>query len=426
MTDDRFSITIDSLGARGDGIGELNSKPVYVPFALPGEQVTIRVREERKSGIYGELVEVDKPSAERQVPPCPHFAKCGGCDLQHLNDSRYARWVRDRALFALTQQGLSDVPVDEPVIASAASRRRVALKALKTAGGMILGFNQRGSHQIVDLESCAVMLPKFEALLEPLRAMLAKTLPAAKLATVHLTDTDSGIDMLVDAPDELTLDAREQLVTFAQTHDVAAIHWNINGFLDPVCVRREPTMIFAGVRVPFAPASFIQASQHCEKAMTEHVLRSCEGSGRVADLFCGLGTFSFPLAQSHQVLAVEGARDALSALEAGRNMGRQDGPPLKQIVTRHRDLFRRPLTPKELDGFDAVVIDPPRAGALAQMQQLSQSQVQRIVSISCNPNTFARDARILVDGGYTFERLTPIDQFLWSSHLEVIGVFSRS
>lgn len=418
---DTLTVTIETLGARGDGIGSHDGKPVYVSGVLPGETVAIQVRETRKNGIYGDLLSIERASGERAEPACRHFGRCGGCQLQHLSGNLYRTWVRDRASFALRQQGFDDVPVEEPFITPPASRRRAALKALKTASGLVLGFNAESSHQIVDISECPVLRPALFDLIEPLRLLLSRLMEPRMLAELHMTETASGVDLVIDAPLKLDLAAREALAAFADAMDLASLHWRSAGFLDPVAVRREPVMAFGDVTVPLPAAAFVQASGDAEAAMVARVAEACAGAKRVADLFCGLGTFTFPLAATHQVLAVEGARDALMALEAGRN--RAAG--LRQIVTKHRDLFRRPLTAAEFKGFDAVVIDPPRAGAQAQMAELAKSDAALIVSVSCNPNTFARDARLLADGGYSLESLLPIDQFLWSPHLELVGIFRR-
>ncbi len=420
-----FEVTIKTMGARGDGVGTQDGLPVYVPMALPGDRATVCVRERKKNGLYADLVSIEEDSAMRGAPACVHFGRCGGCQLQHLNSEAYAQWVQDRAMLALNQHGFENIPIKQAVIASPASRRRVALKALNTAAGLILGFNEAGSHQIVNLNECPVMAPSLQTLLPSLRILLGSLLPARKLATVHLTDTDSGLDMLVEASSTIDLGAREKLAEFADKHDIAALHWSFEGQLDPVSIRREPVMKHAGVKVPLPPAAFIQASIGCERSMVDAVVSACEGTRRVADLFCGIGTFTFPLAVDHQVLAIEGAQESLAALEVGRNMASANGVQLKQIVSKHRDLFRRPLSVKELAAFGAVVIDPPRAGAQAQMVEIANSTVENVVSISCNPNTFARDARILADGGFTIESVLPVDQFLWSTHLELVGVFRR-
>ncbi len=422
---ENLTVTVDRLGARGDGLAEHAGKPVYVPMALPGETVKVQIVETRKNGLYAKLVEVANPSPQRAEPMCPHFGSCGGCQMQHLSDGLYRNWVQDRAGFALGQHGFSDVQIEAPFIASPQSRRRVALKALNTASGVVFGFNAAGSHQIVDVQECPIMHPAIWQLLPELRQLLEEILQQRALAQVHLTLSETGIDLLVDVAHEVSLQEREACVEFANTSDVAAFHWRSEGFLDPIVVRREPVMQFAGVSVPLSPGAFIQATKESESIMVERVLSACSSAGRVADLFSGLGTFALPLAKVHQVLAVEGAQESVQALQNGFNAAPSKGIKLKQVVVKHRDLFRRPLSVKELVGFDAVVIDPPRAGAQMQVEQLAQSNVQTIASVSCNPNTFARDARILVDGGYQLQSVLPVDQFLWSTHLELIGIFTR-
>lgn len=420
-----FSLAIDKLGAQGDGIGEHENLPVYVPGALPGELVTVSVVEKKRGGLNTKLVSVDQPSRSRKLPDCKHFGICGGCQLQHLTDDYYKKWIAERASIALGQHGFENVSVLDPVFAPPASRRRVSFKVHKGGSGLVLGFNAKNSHQIVNLGECPVTSSAIMDIVPQLKFTLNKILPPRTIATVYGTVASNGLDILIDAPLELDLPGRELLADFADDFDIASLHWQHDGFMDPVSIRREPVMNFAGVKVPLPPASFIQTSAECEQTMVDHVVNACEGYGRVADLFCGLGTFSFPLALKHQVLAAEGAQQPLKCLEAGRNFSAAQGIKLKQIVSKHRDLFRRPLTATELNGFEAVVIDPPRAGAQAQMTEIAKSSVKRVVSVSCNPNTFARDARILADGGYCLDSILPVDQFLWSSHLEVVGVFTR-
>ncbi|MBO6503348.1 MAG: 23S rRNA (uracil(1939)-C(5))-methyltransferase RlmD [Kordiimonadaceae bacterium] len=420
-----ITVTIESLGARGDGIAKHDGKPVYVPGALPGEVVQVQVVETRKSGLYTRMLDVKEPSRQRVQAKCQHFGRCGGCQMQHMTDELYRKWVQDRARFALAQQGLDEAQVEDPFMAPPESRRRVALKALQTASGLVFGFNAEGSHQIVDVVQCPVMHSSIWALVPELKRLLGNILPQRALAQVHATLTATGIDLVVDVAHEISLQEREACVQFANDFNISAFHWRSDGFLDPIVVRQEPIMEFAGVKVPLSPGAFIQATSESEAVMIERVQSACSSAGRVADLFSGIGTFTFPLARQHQILAVEGALDAVQALENARNSAPAAGVKLKQVVVKHRDLFRRPLSVKELAGFDAVVIDPPRAGAQMQMEQLAQSGVKTVVSVSCNPNTFARDARILVEGGYELNTVLPVDQFLWSTHLELVGVFTR-
>jgi len=418
---DLIEVKITALGAQGDGIGEYGREPVFVPGTTTGDLVRAEIGAKKKNGYYAVLDEIIEASADRIDPVCKHFGKCGGCQLQFLSEDTYRNWISERAVSALTHQGVAVGRLLEPVICPPRSRRRVALKALNLPGRLVLGFSERQSHQLVDIGECPVTRREITEILPALRKVLQGILKKRMTAEVHVTLTATGIDILVDAAKELDLSERESLVDFANAHDIAAIHWRDQGFLDPVIIRREPMMEFSDARAPLAPAAFIQATNDGEAALVKEVVAACVRYGRVADLFCGMGTFTFPLAKSHQTLAVEGAKQPLEALKAGINQA----SGLKQIITMHRDLYRRPLTPDELSAFDAVVFDPPRAGAKEQAAELAQSSVKKIVAVSCNPNSFARDAKILVAGGYQLETLLPVDQFLWSPHLELVGVFSR-
>jgi len=417
-----IEVKITSLGAQGDGVGEHEGVPVFVPSTAAGDTVRAEIGEKKKNGYYGSLLEIIAASPDRAEPVCQHFEKCGGCQLQFLKPEAYSDWVAERAVSSLAHQGVSVSKVLDPVICKSQSRRRVSLKALNLPGRLLLGFNERQSHQLVDVRECPVTCGEIVALLPALRVALQGVLKLRMNADVHLTLTDTGIDMVVDAAMELDLKARERLVDFANSNDVAAIHWRDQGFLDPVIIRREPMMDFSGIRVPLLPAAFIQATAEGEAALVHHVVATCEGFGRVADLFCGMGTFTFPLAKVHQTLAVEGSKQPLDALKAGLNQAKG----LKQVIPLHRDLYRRPMTAEELSSFDVVVFDPPRAGAKEQAVELARSEVKNIVAVSCNPNSFARDAKILKEGGYQLDSLLPVDQFLWSPHLELIGVFTRN
>jgi len=417
-----LTLDIDKLGAQGDGVAEHEGVPVYVPFSAPGDRVEANVIERGKSSVNAEISKLLTESPYRAEPACQHFGTCGGCQLQYLTNDYYAEWLMDRAKTALSHQGFEGVSVSEARISPVASRRRVALKALHIVGGVALGFNERQSHQITNLSECPITRVELTSLFDPIRQVLAKVLHQREQAEVHMTLTAAGVDLLVKARNELNLQGREDLVDFVRAHDIAALHWEVEGFLDPVLIARPAVMDFSGIQVPLPPASFIQATAEGEAALVDEVLAATANHKRVADLFAGIGTFSFPLARHHQVLAVEGAKASLDALQAAVNRA---GSDLKQIVPLHRDLFRRPLTAKELSAFDAVVFDPPRTGAKEQAEEIAQSDVKTVVAVSCNPNTFSRDARILVDGGYDFEKLVPVDQFLWSPHLELVGVFRK-
>lgn len=419
----RVTLDIQKVGAQGDGIGYVDDQPVYVPYTMAGDIVTATITKENASGATAELVTVDQASEGRIDPVCQHFTRCGGCQLQMMSESRYVDWIMDRVSAALAQHDLSPACIKAPSISPLQSRRRVALKVIKTEKGVIIGFNARASAEVINIQQCPVTLKSITDLLNPLRQLFTDMLQSRSGGTVHLTETASGIDMVVDIAHTLNLSDRELLTEFASTHDIAAIHWIDQGFQDPVLIRRHPVMKFGGYKVALPPANFIQATNEGETILVSEMLEALEGHKRMADLFCGLGTFTVPAAQKMQVLAVEGAKLALDSLQKG--LDQIPGQSLKKVITKHRDLFRRPLTVDELSAFDAVVFDPPRSGAKEQVLQLARSNVETIVGISCNPNTFCRDARILVDGGYRFESIKPVDQFLYSAQLELVGVFKK-
>ncbi len=418
---DTALVTIEAVGALGDGRATVNGQDIFVPGALPGDRVEVMLRAHRGRGPVVERWTMVEAGSGHQVPPCPHAGPCGGCTLQHMAPDIYQAWAARRLLDPLGQQGVDPAVVLPAVFSPPQSRRRLALKARRVKSGVLLGLNAGRSHQIVDMTSCSVAHPALTALFDPLRTVLAKILPGGTRANVALTVTNSGVDCVFDSAAVLDLGAREALADFAERYDIAALHWRDADFLDPIAIRRHPILTCGPVGVGIPPGAFVQATETGQQALSTDCLEALEGAARVADLFAGVGTFTFPLAQHAAVHAVEGARGALDALGAAS----RHASGLKSVTAEHRDLFRRPLTAKELNGFDGVVIDPPRAGAAAQAEMLAQSSVPTIVSVSCNPATFARDAKLLVDGGYRFVQVRAVDQFLWSPHLEIVGIFRR-
>ena len=412
---------IVAIGALGDGVARGSDADIFVPLTAVGDKVKIRLGKKERFGYQSDLLEVLELSERRVKPVCQHFGVCGGCRMQHIAESDYADWMVETVRQTLLHHGHEDVAIDKPIISPPAARRRISLKALKTKDNVVLGFHKFGSHQIVALKECPVTRPEITRLFAPLKAILKEILPARMTAEVSLTLTASGVDVLIDAALEISLEVREKLVDFANTHDLATLNWQDRGFLDPIVHRREAIMTFGRARVPLPPAAFIQATEEGEKALVDLVLKATENRSLVADLFSGLGTFTFPLAEHSKVLAVEGFKPAVDAAQVGINatLG------LKQIIQKHRDLYRRPLTPVELKGFDAVVFDPPRAGAKEQADMLKDSDVPTIVSVSCSPNSFGRDGRILKEGGYVLEGVTPVGQFTWTPHIELVGVYKK-
>jgi 23S rRNA (uracil1939-C5)-methyltransferase len=384
------------VAARGDGV---TADGRFVPFAAPGD----RLREDASV----------EPGPHHQTPPCRHFPQCGGCQLQHLGDAAYAGFVRDRITSALEAQGVP-LPEFAPVhLSPPRTRQRASLGAQRIGKRVLLGFRQERSHRIEDMRECHVLRPELFALVEPLRGLLGVLLPERRSATVKLTLADQGPDVLLEGVSADTLAAAEALTDFAGRHGLARL--SLDEGLGPQ-TRWEPqpvTVTLGGASVPLPHDAFLQATADGEAALVCAVQAAVGEARIVADLFAGIGTFTLNL--SGKVYAAEASRDAVLALKAAR----------PAVFAEHRDLYRRPLTAAELDRFEAVVLDPPRAGAEAQASQLAASRVPRIAYVSCNPASFARDAKLLVAGGYRLERVTPVGQFRWSTHVELAASFRK-
>jgi len=358
-----------------------------------------------------------QPGPHHTNPACPHYGTCGGCQLQHVDDTAFAGFLCDRIRSALAAQGIAFDRFLDAHISPPRSRRRVALTAERKGRSVQLGFNEASSHRIVDLRSCAVLDPRLEAMVAPLRGLLLAILPERKRATIRMTCADQGVDLLMAGVDVEGLAAAEALMNFAEEHRLARLSVD-EGYGPSARWEPEPVSVTLGqVSVPLPEGAFLQATREGEAALVAEVRSAVEGRRAVADLFAGLGTFALSI--DAPVYAVEGARDAILALQAG---ARRAG---KAVSCEHRDLFRRPLTAEELDRFDAVILDPPRAGAREQVEHLACSNVPCIAYVSCNPSTFARDAKRLTDAGYTLGPIRPVGQFRWSTHVELAATFSR-
>jgi 23S rRNA (uracil1939-C5)-methyltransferase len=353
-----------------------------------------------------------EPGPDHAKAPCHHFPACGGCQLQHVSDTAYARYITDRIMHALHAQGIDAPEMDVPHISAPRTRRRASLRAERRGKHVALGFNVGGSNTIVDLKECPILLPELFALVRPLRRLLAALLAERGRAGVTLTRADQGIDLMLSGFEADGLAAVEALTVFGETNALARL--SLDEGYGPR-VRYAPddvTITLGGVPVTLPEGAFLQATADGEAALVNAVQTALTGASIVADLFAGLGTFA--LALPGKVHAVEGARDAVLALTATR-----------RVTVEHRDLFRRPLSSAELNRFDGIVLDPPRAGAKEQVGALAQSKVAHIAYVSCNPATFARDAKTLINGGYCLKRITPVGQFRWSTHVELAAAFSR-
>lgn len=394
-----MSEEIVRIAARGDGV---TAGGRHIAFAVPGDMLLANGTLEHGPG--------------HQTPPCRHFPECGGCQLQHLTDAAYADYCASRVAGALAQHAL-ETEIRSPHLSPPKSRRRASLRALRAGGRVLTGFNEAGSNRIVDMAECHILHPRLFGLLAPLHALLAGILPPKRSGEVQLALTDQGPDLMLKGVDVAGLEAVEALTSFCEANALARL--SIDEGLGPE-PRYEPlpvTVTLGAVPVAMPIGSFLQATEDGETALVAAVREGVQGAMRVADLFAGLGTFALSL--DGQVTAAEAGREPILALKAAAaRAGRS-------VQAEHRDLYRRPYDRKELAEFEAVVLDPPRAGAQEQVKELAASSVARIAYVSCNPATFARDAEILAKGGYQLDWARPVGQFRWSTHVELAAAFSR-
>ncbi len=408
---DRLAIV--RLGHRGDGIAESPAGPIYVPYTLPGE--TIEAEPWAGHPDRRHLVRVDAPSPERIAPICPHFATCGGCALQHWETARYRAWKRDLLIAALEQAGIESA-VGELIDAHGEGRRRAVLHAKHGAKDVLqVGFTAFSSHHIVPIDHCPVLAPGLAGAI-PAAWAIAEALGGQKPLDIQATATDDGLDIDVRGSGPLNPTLSVALARLAEARRVARL--TRHGEL--IARRTQPTIRMGRARVPLPPGVFLQATAAGEEALARLVIAHVGAAKSVADLFCGVGPFALRLAERAKVIAADSDAAAVAALrEAAKTGG------LKPIAAERRDLFRRPMLAQELARIDAVVFDPPRQGAEAQARALAAGKVPLIVAVSCNPATFARDARILIDGGYRLTAITPVDQFRYSPHVEIVARLER-
>jgi 23S rRNA (uracil1939-C5)-methyltransferase len=407
-------LLIEAMGGEGDGVAEGGA---YVPFTLPGERVLASGRGERR-----DLVEVLQPSAERVEPPCPHFGVCGGCALQHWDHAAYLARKVERLVGTLARQHL-EAEVLPAYAAGPGTRRRIALHARRgTREDARAGYKARKSWDLVDVSVCPISDPRLQAAIPALKRLAAPLFEHPKSApTLHTTLTATGIDVDISGVEAksggLSADARMQVAERAAEADFARV--TIGG--EVAYLARQPQVKLGPAVVALPAGAFLQATPGAEAAMASFVAEQAAGAARIADLYCGVGTFTFRLAQVAPVHAADFAAEAVGALSSAL----ASAPGLHGVTAEARDLVRRPVLAEELRKTDVAVFDPPRAGAAEQTAELARSGVARVIGVSCNPATFARDARVLVDAGFRLERVLPIDQFLWSPHVELVGVFGR-
>ncbi|WP_310621021.1 class I SAM-dependent RNA methyltransferase [Flexibacterium corallicola] len=410
------TLQIDRLAHKGDGVAINNGEQVFIALTLPQELV-----EAEQVGSRFELNRIIEPSPERVEPICLHFGSCGGCTLQHASSTLYSAFKRQQIIEALKSRGIEH-PVEEVVPCPPQSRRRAVLTAVKAGHKILMGYHGAKSHRLVDIKECPVLLPEITEALPNLRKLASKVIGRKGELKITVTSTESGLDICLNGLGknfekyflELSQDAME--FSFAR----------LTAEGETVLELKKPNLHMGEVLVTPPSGGFLQATQQAEDEMADLVLEGLNGCKKVIDLFAGSGTFTFRLAKQASVLAVESDAKSLKALDEAKRQASK----LKKVEVQRRDLFRRPLTKAEIyqfgKGYDGVVIDPPRSGALEQSKELAQSSVKRIVSVSCNPATFARDLKVLTDGNFKITKIVPVDQFLYSPHVEVVALLENT
>lgn len=399
------------MGAGGDGVARTAAGTVYVPFTLPGERVMIA-----QDGARGTLLALKEASLERITPQCPHFEDCGGCVVQHWKSDSYQAWKRGLVVSALAGRGL-EAPVDDLVPAHAHARRRITLTARTGPAGLAVGFNRYQSHDVVEITRCPVTVPAIAGRIKDIRHLSAILANRNKVFHITVTEAKNGLDIAIYGVKTADEAARQQLVRFALDQKITRV--SLNGEI--LIEQEKPLLDFGSAEVEIPPGGFLQASADAENILGQFVLEGLGRAKHAVDLFSGAGTFALRMAARMQVRAVEHDKAALHALERARR--RTKG--LKTVSCEERDLFCCPLGAKELAAFDGLVFDPPRAGAQEQAAEIARAHISHVVAVSCNPVTLARDLAILVKGGYALKRVVPVDQFLWTPHVEVVVFLTR-
>ena len=398
---------------------------VSIPGTLPGEQVTARLNGGNRHVTAAQLLQVVHPSPERVAPPCQHAAMCGGCTLQHWATQPYLAWKTERLREALVRAGFIDPPVVSTVAISPDTRRRVDLAYAPSAGGTALGFHGSRDRHVIDIQDCTILHEDLRRLITPLRHLLSGLSACRQPGSVHINLLDSGPDILLGLAGSPTSKDRDRLLSFARAVGACRIHYAYgSGEPELLAMLAAPTVTFGDIRVSPPPGSFLQASRDGERHLVKAALNALPSPlpkrARFLDLYAGCGTFTLPLAAHGVVDAFEGDVRAVAALRQAAHHALPG-----RVAAHHRDLLRRPLAGQELRGYAVAVIDPPWAGAGGQIAALAASTVPRIIYVSCNPASLSNDARILRDAGFDVTRATPVDQFVWSAHLESVVVFAK-
>lgn len=407
-------LVISRIGHRGDGIAEVAGEPVFVPYTLPRE--TIDVEAVPGHPDRRQLLRVETPSPDRIDPFCPHFGICGGCAMQHWAQTPYRIWKRDLVVTALAQAGI-DAPVDALIDAHGEGRRRATLHARHGTKDILeVGFSTLRAHTLVPIDACPVLTPSMAGTIPAAWAIAEALSPLRKPLDIQVTATESGLDIDVRGSGPLRTAQTGTLARIAEKHKLA----RITRHGEMVTQRAAPMVKIGRAMLTLPPGSFLQATQLGEDTLAQLVSGHIAKAKTIADLFCGVGPFALRLAEHAKITAMDSDEAALEALSRASAT-----PGLKPVTIQKRDLFRRPLTSPEMKSFDAVVFDPPRQGAEALARELAKSKVPLAIAVSCNAATFARDAKILLDGGYRLSAVTPVDQFKYTAHVEIVATFRR-
>ncbi|MEK9969867.1 MAG: class I SAM-dependent RNA methyltransferase [Ferrovibrio sp.] len=420
---------IERMGGQGHGVLDRDGERFYVPFTVPGDRIAAKVGEKRGDGFAASLSVLEAEGPDRVEAPCPHFQSCGGCTLQHWSDMAYRAWKRDKLAAALARREIHDVTIGDLLPVPDSSRRRAEFITRRVKDKVLAGFHEAQSRKIVDLQECLVLKPELLALLPQLRAMMLPVLGDGWAVDLKVTVTETGADVLITGKLKMRVQERIELSKAAKATGLARLSARFDERSDPELLYQgaePPRVRFGNTAVTLAPGGFLQATAEAEQAMADIALDALQDAKRVADLFSGCGAFALRLAEAGKtVWAVDADRPAIAALTAAARSAN-----VSRLTATARDLERQPLARNELKKLDAVLLDPPRAGAKAQVQQIAETAKTGeapglIVMASCDPSSFARDARVLLDAGYRIEKAVPIDQFRWSPHLEIVSVFRR-
>jgi 23S rRNA (uracil1939-C5)-methyltransferase len=411
--------------ALGDGVGEYEGLPIYVPYSMADEIVRVEINQITSSLLKGRLLEIISESPHRNIPACEYFGKCGGCSLQHLSPNDYRQLKTNNALKILKELHQPEDLMQPIIEIGAKERRRITLSVRVHKGEIILGYSSAKSHDIIGIESCPVIVPILNALLKPLKECVQQMKKPSIIMGISLTLASNGIDMLVRSKAPLKSNDCELLQKFAVQNNVirAASQINDNINYQMIYFNCEPLVRFGELTVAIPVGAFLQASEKAESVISAMVKVHLADCTNVVDIYSGCGTYSFPLHETADYIsAYEGSAEMVAAIHNACLLNNLD----HKIIATNRNLYALPLTKSELQQFDGAIINPPRNGASPQIKQLAASNISKVVMISCNPSTFSRDAAILLASGYQLQSLTPIDQFVWSSHLEIVGLFVRA